>query len=336
MCVIAVAASERVTPEMAAKMNQANPHGAGIAWRDTEGQEAVVAYKKGLSLEEVVELCGKVPMPYVVHFRVPSCGGPSKLLTHPFPIQKDVPLELEGTTTGLVMFHNGHWGKYKDAMLEASIRSNNALPIGKWSDSRAMAWMAAHFGIGMLEFIDEKVVVFGPHEIELFKTEGWDKIGKGIWVSNKYWETERVAGFHKAPESTDAGKDDAGADDDKEDHTSAESKLNLQVTRGNSSKRDGSRSTESGTQGKQPSASQRGNGGGSTSTSSAKKGSGSSPFAAYEAALRLWQAGDISKNGFKKIRASYEKACRKMRIKPSPKPQRTEYGASKAHQATVH
>jgi hypothetical protein len=330
MCVIAVAASERVTPEMAAKMNQANPHGAGIAWRDTEGQEAVVAYKKGLSLEEVVELCGKVPMPYVVHFRVPSCGGPSKLLTHPFPIQKDVPLELEGTTTGLVMFHNGHWGKYKDAMLEASIRSNNALPIGKWSDSRAMAWMAAHFGIGMLEFIDEKVVVFGPNDIELFKTEGWDKIGKGIWVSNKYWETERVAGFHKAPESTVADKDDAGADDDKEDHTPS------QQPRKGFSTTAGQRSTESGTQGRRQSASPKGSAAESTSTSSGKKGSGSSPFAAYEAALRLWQAGDISKNGFKKIRAAYEKACRKMHIKPTPKPQRTEYGASKARQATVH
>lgn len=331
MCVIAVAATERVTAEMAAKMNAANPHGAGIAWRDVDedGKTPVVAWKKGLSLEEVTELCEKLPMPYVVHFRVPSCGGPSKLLTHPFPVTKDVPLMLEGTTTGMVLFHNGHWSKYKDAMLEASIRSNNALPVGKWSDSRAMAWMAAHFGIGMLEFIDEKTVVFGPTDIELFKTDGWDKVGKGIWVSNKYWENERVQGFTKAPASTDGaknapGKDDAGADDDKEGHTSGEKRTS------GSSMKGGSRSMESGIHGKRQSDSQKGTADANSSKTSRGK---NSPFVLYEAALRLYKAGDISKNGFKKVRASYEKACRKARIKPAPKPQRTEYGTQTL---TVH
>lgn len=295
---IAICASERVTPEQVAKMYMDNPHGAGIAWRDeVDGDKKgskknVVIYKKGLDETAVQELCAKVPIPFVVHFRVPSCGGPSPLLTHPFPVEPDVPLELEGITTGQVLFHNGHWHKYKDVILEASVRGGWKIPAGRWSDSRAMAFMAANQGIGVLEFISEKVVVFGPNhgDIELFEPNGWSKVGTGIWVSNRGWEHRQVTGFNRASSSTDKKKDEKGATaDDKEGHTKAIA-------------------------------------GTGDSTNKKPKVVAGRPFESYMAAVRLWKNEDISNNAFKRERKKYEEWCRKNHTQAIPRPPRWERG----------
>lgn len=298
---------------MVAKMFADNPHGAGIAWRVEEKKIPVVAWKKGLEEEEIQELVAKLPLPFVAHFRVPSCGGPSELLTHPFPIQKDVPLMLEGTTKGQVLFHNGHWHQYKDRMLEASIRGNNHIPTGRWSDSRAMAWMAAHYGIGMLEFINEKIVVFGPAkgDIELFGESGWAKIGTGIWVSNKGWEHKHVPGFSRATSSTSKKDEQVAAEEDKEEPPKGGQKSLADPSSGPKTMTGGAGAADGDT--------------GIASGGAPLKGR---PFEAYMVAVRLWKKMDISNNAFKKERRKYETWCYKHKATPLPRPQRWERGAS--------
>ena len=67
------------------------------------------------------------------------------------------------------------------------MRGYGTLPPEKWSDSRAMAWAAAHYGLGMLELIDEKACAFGPDKIEVFNVSSWTHLD-GLWVSNRGWE----------------------------------------------------------------------------------------------------------------------------------------------------
>lgn len=182
MCVIFVADKEtRPTPGMVEAAFETNSAGAGIAWREKNQ----VRWRKGMDLQQVQDMVRNVPLPFAVHFRIPTCGGHLKRLNHPFPILDDVPLDLVGHTKGYVLFHNGHWGRWKDQMMEAAQRSNKKIPSDKWSDSRAMAWMAAHFGLGVLDLIDEKVCAFGMDEIDIFGT-GW-VVKDSIWCSNDHW-----------------------------------------------------------------------------------------------------------------------------------------------------
>lgn len=186
MCVIFYADTDRPTPEMVEQAFDTNPDGGGVAWRDN----GYVKWKKGLKLAEMQDLVASLPLPLVAHFRIPSCGGKYDVLCHPFPIDKRVSLDLEGQTKGYVLFHNGHWGKWKDTTLDAAAKRGN-LPIGRWSDSRAMAWMASIYGLGILELIDEKAVVFGPNDYEIFPGTGFSVVN-GVWVSNTHWQFRRT------------------------------------------------------------------------------------------------------------------------------------------------
>src|SRR6185503_15959688 len=123
----------------------------------------------------------------------PTVGGKVKELCHPFPVTRDVSLALQGKTDGFVVFHNGHWGQWKEKSLDAAVKHKVKVPNGKWSDSRAMAWSAHLYGVPVLEFIDEKAIAFGPEEIEVFGS-GWTLVDD-VWVSNRHWESSR-AGYH--------------------------------------------------------------------------------------------------------------------------------------------
>lgn len=149
----------------------------------------MVKWEKGMNLDRTLELCKEVPIPFVVHFRIPTAGGRHESLCHPFPIAKHVPLDLKGATKGYVLFHNGHWTQWKDTLLKAAVTLTAKLPGGKWSDSRGMAWMAAHYGIGVLDLIDEKAVAFGPNDIEVAST-GWSKEDT-VWCSNTHWKVKQ-------------------------------------------------------------------------------------------------------------------------------------------------
>lgn len=182
MCVIFIADKTRPTEEMVEKGYSANPSGAGAAWREN----GKVYWAKGLKLAELQDLALKVPLPAVFHCRIPTCGGAKDELCHPFPIQRDVPLTLRGVTTGAVLFHNGHWNQWKDRVLNTLERRNKEMPPGRWSDTRAMAFYAAYFGVAALEMMDEKCVAFGPKMCEIYGS-GWSKVND-IWCSNTHWD----------------------------------------------------------------------------------------------------------------------------------------------------
>lgn len=176
-------------------MDAANPEGIGLAWRETVGpknaKEVVVKWKKGLVLSEAIPLIEKLPTPFVLHFRIQSCGGRTKELTHPFPVEREMRQDLEGTIKGQVLFHNGHWHRYKDCGIDGAIKNRVKVPDGKWSDTRVMAWLTHLHGPGMLELIDEKVILFGPEKIEIFHPDGWSRVND-LLVSNRGWENQYV------------------------------------------------------------------------------------------------------------------------------------------------
>lgn len=198
MCVIFVAEDGvRPTELMLERGAEKNPMGAGIAWRETQKQKdgtkkTVVRWVKGIEdIAEVKKIVAKLPFPFVTHFRVASNGTSlRKAVNHPFPLEPDVRLDLEGVTEHGVLFHNGFWTGWKDKLTNAAINSRLKLPSDSWSDSRGLAWMATHFGLGILELVDEKVVAFGPDFLEMFGgvggTNQWTD-HNGIWCSNMGW-----------------------------------------------------------------------------------------------------------------------------------------------------
>lgn len=188
MCVIMCAhRDKRISPEWVEGGFQSNPAGAGIAWRDRDTKNRpIVRWAKGLDLEQIQELVRTLPLPYCAHFRIPTCGGAIKRLTHPFPVEPTVDLALEGSIHGYVMFHNGHWGSWKRDMIETAARKGVKIPGDKWSDSRGMAWMAAHLGVGVLDLIDEKSIAFGINDTEIYGS-GWT-LKESVWCSNLGFE----------------------------------------------------------------------------------------------------------------------------------------------------
>ena len=184
MCVIFIVDGARPTDEMVEKAFNANDAGAGVAWR--EGGK--VHWEKGIqTIPEMQHFCTNLPTPYIAHFRIPTEGGRRPSLCHPFPIEKDAPLDLKGSTDGYVLFHNGHWSKWRDESHRTVKDFQAKFPSGKWSDTRAMAMEAAYYGIGVLEMINEKAVAFGPKDMEIIAGGGWHQ-SEGIWCSNIFWK----------------------------------------------------------------------------------------------------------------------------------------------------
>lgn len=183
MCVILVCDTTRPSPDMVMKAWKQNDHGGGIAWR----QGGYVHWEKNLTEAQMQKACAEMPFPFVAHFRIASQGGRGKSLCHPFEVGKAANSALSGKTKGTVLFHNGTWTGWRTSMLDACIRANVKVPTGEWSDTRAMALMASIYGDGILEFINEKVVLFGPKEYQYFG-DGWEEVDD-IVASNKIFLT---------------------------------------------------------------------------------------------------------------------------------------------------
>jgi hypothetical protein len=182
----------RPTDEMIEKAWDVNPDGGGIAYREGEGANKVVVWKKGLDLEELRELIKNTPMPYIAHFRRESQGGKLAKLTHPFPVDHNASLALTGKTKGHVLFHNGNWVGWQYKCETAAINSGIPLPAGKWSDTRALAWLCSVIGHGYFEFQeDQKGVIFGPNDYDIFTgKDGWKKVNDTVWCSNDRFMTK--------------------------------------------------------------------------------------------------------------------------------------------------
>lgn len=300
------------------KMFNDNPSGAGVAWRE----KGKVKWVKGLEIDDAKELIAKIPMPFVAHFRIPSCGGSNPHLCHPFPVDKTASLALEGTTGGYVLFHNGHWGPWQSTMMESVVRGNVKLPVGKWSDSRAMALLAAYHGLGFLEFINEKIFVFGPDDHEIFGS-GWCKVDD-IWVSNRFWENKGYMNNYRRGGNGNHGNfqrgrsGGSGTADDKKEGDSASS---YHTTPPRSLLPAGSGSEETSTEGDQkkvqsPSANNTGSSTGNGSRSSTQGSGGTATDIPFEEAIHLYEAHRMSWKQFKKARKRYVRQVSRGKIKP--------------------
>jgi hypothetical protein len=137
-----------------------NTDGAGICWVDKFGtKEAQVAWQKGFKsdAEEVLEYIKQndIKYPFAIHFRTASIGGKCEELTHPFPITA----KLEDFTSGYtrrVLMHNGHISSWKEWFTKIMFAAPNLeIPIGPWSDSRALAAAVFVKGEGILDFVME-------------------------------------------------------------------------------------------------------------------------------------------------------------------------------------
>lgn len=184
MCVILCATTTRLTDSMIERAAATNPDGNGIAWI----ADGAVEYRKGLLLEEVQDLAAVLPRPYVFHARIASVGGVRPELCHPFPLDRRLnPNQLRGRSGKGVLFHNGHWSDWREALAPAG--------PGYWSDSRAMAELVARFGPEAIPaFVpdSQRVVLLTPRGIERFG-QGWTETSRGVWASNTSWLRPRCA-----------------------------------------------------------------------------------------------------------------------------------------------
>jgi hypothetical protein len=217
MCVIAFVQKDeqRLTEDQINKMWAANSFGVGISYRDEVDGQKVIRWMKGLNLAQTQEEVPKLPLPHIIHFRNPSNGTSHAInACHPFPLEGDVPMDLDGTSPNGVLFHNGFWTGWKDKLIDWSLRGGFILPSGGWSDSRGLAWAAANLGNGILDLIDEKVIIMTPTDIESFGS-GWTEMANGLFVSNLQWQnppkTQHHGSHYTTPPASMAGGTTAAA-----------------------------------------------------------------------------------------------------------------------------
>lgn len=184
MCVIFNCTDEFPKFEHLVSAEQMNPHGAGIAWVDNK----VVKFQKGIDAKTINKMIksGKVKLPCIIHFRIGTCGGLGKGLTHPFQICKDTNLNLSGEGIDC-LFHNGIYTNWQDKFMKLMIKKGIKIPKGKWSDSRFLAFMASYHGKDILDLFEgQKISVLTPNGIEKYADEDWSKVDK-IECSNNYF-----------------------------------------------------------------------------------------------------------------------------------------------------
>lgn len=191
MCVIVASLKgDRIPDSIVECMFQANPDGAGIAC----AAGGKVHYRRGLmKLGQVRKALSQTPngAPFVAHFRIATVGGVQPDLCHPFLVTYLSRASLTGSVKSPVLFHNGHWNGWQDALLNSTINMGLTVPDGPLSDSRAIAVLQARHGrIADLLPKDQRTVILDPNGAMHF-TGGWSKIDdpalEDVWVSNLHW-----------------------------------------------------------------------------------------------------------------------------------------------------
>ena len=180
MCVILVCPPKvRPTDEILRACHDANPHGAGVAWRERNR----VHWRKNLQVGQVARLIRDVKGEVVIHFRWASVGGIKPRLCHPFPVSHTARLSLEGKAKS-VLFHNGTWGGWEEALDRlVSLGQHDDLD-GAMSDTRAAAVLVDHLGESVLERLPGRWVLMGQKATKLCGE--WEEF-RGMKVSNTHF-----------------------------------------------------------------------------------------------------------------------------------------------------
>ena len=207
MCVILACDTVKPDLDTLKKCEEANKDGGGVAWLDKAS--GLVHWKKGIKAEEIAETIQYVNPPLIVHFRFSTVGGAFPALCHPFPIDDRCSVELEGRTQR-VLFHNGHWADWQEAMMTVVLASGKKLPGGAWSDSRALAYIVRHCGRTFLNLVNQtqKVAILSKDGIFLSGFPWTER--EGIMYSNLlpfscgynyrrggYWKNGTFHGFEQ-------------------------------------------------------------------------------------------------------------------------------------------
>lgn len=180
MCVILVC-PENVRPsrDVLYACHAANPHGAGVAWREA----GKVKWLKNVGPGKLGLLLPKLEGEIVIHFRWASVGGVDGRLCHPFPVTPKAPVSLSGATES-VLFQNGTWGGYTDALLRLQEATSFELPAGPMSDTRAAALLVQSTSPDVLQRLPGKWVWMSATQTRLFgKWEHWGRMR----VSNSHF-----------------------------------------------------------------------------------------------------------------------------------------------------
>jgi ribosomal protein S27AE len=198
MCCIFSVFERDPSEELLREGARRNTDGIGLAWPEgpSDNPRAIIKWKKGIKdVEEVIERVQKgIPRPYLIHFRKKSSGEIDPSLTHPFPLEMDVPLDLEGETNQGVLAHNGTWINWQRESAHAVFSLGKRVPWGLWSDSRMLAYLVANYGHNALQFFDwgtsgRIAILYPGHELPvIFNRSEWTK-KEGFWMSQDLEKT---------------------------------------------------------------------------------------------------------------------------------------------------
>ena len=180
MCVILVCPDENARPtrDVLEACHEANPHGAGMAWR--EGGK--VRWMKNLDVDDAEALLEELDGEVVIHFRWASVGGIDADLCHPFPVARWAKTDLFGEAD-TVLFHNGTWPAYDAALNRLRHDHGKRLPRGPMSDTRAAAVCAHHLGRRILSKLPGRWVwMYAGQKTRLYGD--WSEF-RGMKVSNR-------------------------------------------------------------------------------------------------------------------------------------------------------
>jgi hypothetical protein len=101
-----------------------------VAWR--EGGR--VRWQKNLNTGETLRLLKKLDGEVIIHFRWASVGGIDPRLCHPFPVTPKASTSLSGMAES-VLFHNGTWSGYEDALKRLAQHRKEPVPVAPMSVS---------------------------------------------------------------------------------------------------------------------------------------------------------------------------------------------------------
>lgn len=180
MCVILVCPPQvRPNIETLQRCWIANPHGAGIAWRE----QARVHWLKSNRVSEILRIANAKAGEIVIHFRIASVGRVCNELRHPFPVSRRAGLASAGSGRA-VLFQNGTWHEWEHG-LEFAAAEGYAVPKGEMSDARAAAFLCSIYGHRILRQCGfSRWVFFGAKSTTLYGS--WFK-QEGILFSNMHW-----------------------------------------------------------------------------------------------------------------------------------------------------
>lgn len=179
MCVILVANDTPVSANMIEQCNRVNADGIGVAWFN----RGKVRWRKGIDVDRAMYLAGKLPRPYVMHFRWATVGDKCAELTHPFPVTERPRFDHYGYARQ-VLFHNGHVSEYR-ALATALGVSCDTLHSDTSIVSRCLAKLPLGRHRRVLEELGGRWVLMRDRSVKL--------IGKfvkvdGVLASNDNWK----------------------------------------------------------------------------------------------------------------------------------------------------